>query len=35
LGQKTLDRFGNTFQVQKQQKILPFFVIKGQSVNRV
>jgi hypothetical protein len=34
LGQKTLDRFGNTFPVQKQ-KILPLFVSKGQRVNKV
>jgi hypothetical protein len=34
LGQKSLDRFGNTFPVQKE-KILPFFVSKGQRINRV
>jgi hypothetical protein len=32
--QKTLDRFGNTFPVQKQI-ILPIFVSKGQRVNIV
>jgi hypothetical protein len=35
LEQKTLDQFGNTFPVQKQEKILPIFVTKGQRVNRV
>jgi hypothetical protein len=34
LGQKTLDRFGNTFPVQKQ-KILHLFITKGQRVNIV
>jgi hypothetical protein len=33
LGQKTFDRFENTFPIQK--KILPLFVTKGQRVNRV
>jgi len=34
LGQKSLDRFGNTFPVQNE-KLLPLFVTKGQRVNRV
>jgi hypothetical protein len=33
LGQKSLDRFENTFLVQK--KLISIFVTKGQRVNRV